>query len=89
MTADLATGVRAALELFRERQEKAEDESDEDTLIGRYWMGRADTWGEAAGVLEEMTAPPGWPAQREDDPLDLPLPLLVGVGDDSNDEEKR
>lgn len=54
----LSRAITAALETFRERQARAEDEADDDTLIGRYWAGRADTWADAAGLLAELLAVP-------------------------------
>lgn len=76
MTADLASGVRAALETFRERQAKFEDEA-EDSPRPDVLYARADTWGEAAGLLAELTAVPvpygDWPVQVSGDPFEVPI----------------
>lgn len=51
----LTSGIRAAMQTLKDRQARFEDGADPDSHVGQYKLGKADAFGDAIGLLEEMT----------------------------------
>ncbi len=54
---DLAAGISTALGIFRERAAHHAD-ADPESFAGQYQLGLADAYGDAAGLLEQLTSTP-------------------------------